>query len=287
MNNETKKPNGNVPQTVEAPETQLSKVPVADQTDIDVQIATAHRYPRSISTFKRMAMEMATADEETAKSCFYALPRAGKNIEGPGVRLAEIVGSAWGNMRYGARIVGERGNFIIAEGVAHDLERNVAMTTQVHRRITDKYSRRYSDDMIAVTANAACSIALRNAIFKVVPKTYVDSIYEKAKEVAVGDTATLASRRHKMLEHFQKMGIQPDRIYRSLDVKGIEDITLEMLEKLIGWSTALRDGVSTLDEIFPPVVPVAEETGSRSRVERVTRRVTQYSEQEPSEMEPA
>lgn len=53
-----------------------------------------------------------------------------------------------------------------AQGVFHDLERNVAITYEVRRRIVDKNGRRYKPDMIGVTANAACSIALRNAILR-------------------------------------------------------------------------------------------------------------------------
>lgn len=48
--------------------------------EIDMQIATAKKYPRSISKFKAKALEMATLDEETAESCFYNLPREGKEI---------------------------------------------------------------------------------------------------------------------------------------------------------------------------------------------------------------
>ena len=115
------------------------------------------------------------------------------------------------NLRYGSRIVGEDDKWVIAQGMAHDLETNVAMTIEVRQRITDKYGKRYLDDMVVVTANTACAIALRNAIFKVVPKTFVDSIYESAKRVAIGDATTLASRRQKALEYFQKMGVSLDR----------------------------------------------------------------------------
>src|SRR5690606_17376874 len=65
------------------------------RAEIDMQIATAKRYPRSLTQFKESAMEMACLDEETAASMFYVLPRDGKKIEGPSVRLAEVVGSAF------------------------------------------------------------------------------------------------------------------------------------------------------------------------------------------------
>ena len=221
--------------------------------EIDIQIATARRYPRAISRFKKLALSMATDDVETAASCFYTLPRKDKSISGPGVRLAEIVGSAWGNMRYGARVVREENGFIIAQGMAHDLETNVAIQIEVRRRITDKYGKRYNDDMIGVTANAACAIALRNAIFKVVPRTYVDSIYQAAKQVAIGDASTLASRRAGAIEFFGKMGVKQEQILGFLGRDAVEDINLQDIEKLLGLKTALKDGDTTIDETFPPV----------------------------------
>ena len=139
-------------------------VSAISRSEIDQQIATARRYPRSIKRFRDEALQMVTLSESVAEQCIYALPRDGKTIEGPSARFAEVVASAWGNCRAGARVINDAGEFVTAQGVFHDLERNVAITYEVQRRITDKHGKRYKADMIGVTANAACSIALRNAI---------------------------------------------------------------------------------------------------------------------------
>jgi hypothetical protein len=265
---------------------EVKNLPTEYSSEIDVQIATAHRYPRSIERFKKMALAIATSDQETAESCFYVLPRGGKSIEGPGVRLAEIIGSSWGNMRYGARIVGEDDKFIIAHGMAHDLERNVAMTIEVRRRITDKYGKKYNDDMISTTANAACSIALRNAIFKVVPKAFIDSIYKAAKKVAVGDTQTLNDRRHKMMDYFGKMGVSKDRVFAAMGINGIEDVNLEILEKLIGLSTAIKDGDINVDAAFP-IISIIKSDATATKTESVAQKIKasaeKLKEREPGE----
>lgn len=218
--------------------------------EIDVQIATARRWPRSIRQFRDTALEAATLDEETAAACFYALPRDGKTVEGPSARLAEIVASAWGHLRIEARGVGEDDRFVTSRGVAWDLQTNVAVGFEVRRRITGKGGKRYSDDMIAVTTNAASSIALRNAVFKVVPSPFWRPIYHACRQVAVGDAKTLADRRHASILAFGKMGITPDRIFGLLGVKGEEDITLDHLATLRGLFTAIKDGETTIDETF-------------------------------------
>lgn len=223
-----------------------------DNQDIDIQISTAHRYPRSLSIFRRDALAMATANEETAASCFYSLPRGGKNIDGPSIRLAEIAASSWGNLRFGSRIIREEDKFIVAQGMAHDLQKNIAITIEVRRRITDSKGRRYNDDMVGIAGMAAQSIALRNAIFKVIPKTYIDQIYLEAKKCAIGDATTLAQRRQKCMDYFMKLGVSQEQVIAMLELKGIEDVGLTELEKLIGISSAIKNGESTIDEIFPP-----------------------------------
>lgn len=231
----------------------------ATRGEIDVQIVTAKRYPRSIRSFKDQAMAMATLDEETAAGCFYSLPRGGKPIEGPSVRLAEIVLSAWGNVRADARVIDAGPKEITAEAMCWDLEKNVAVRVQVRRRITDKRGQRYNDDMIVVTGNAACSIALRNAVFKVIPMAYSKAIYQQARLVAVGDARTLSARRGALIDYFGKMGVRPEQIFAAVGRAGVDDITLDDLATLHGFATAIKEGDSTIEEMFSPksIAPAA------------------------------
>jgi hypothetical protein len=218
--------------------------------EIDIQIATAKRYPRSIATFKKQALEMATLDEETAESMFYALPRGGKTIEGPSVRLAEIVASAWGNLRSGARVTDVGDRHLVSQGTAFDLEKNFAVQMEVRRRITNKSGKRYDDDMIGVTSNAACSIAFRESIFKVVPRAYVRSIYEMAKRVAVGEGQPMGARRERAFEFFKKLGATPEQVLKMLGVSGIDDVNTDHLVILSGLRTAIKDGDTSLEDAF-------------------------------------
>jgi hypothetical protein len=232
-----------------------SMVSLLNKSEIDQQIATAHKFPRNITKFRREALQMVTLNEQVAEQCIYALPRDGKTIEGPSARFAEVVASAWGNCRAGARVVEDRGDFVVAQGVFHDLERNVAITYEVQRRVTDKYGKRYKADMIGVTANAACSIALRNAVLKGVPKAFWDDMYMEARKVVMGDVKTLANRRADAVAAFQKFGISPDQICAKLGVAGVQDIGLEHLVVLRGLLTAIKDGDTTPEDAFGSTAP--------------------------------
>lgn len=231
---------------------QPSALEAMERAQTDVQIATAKRYPRTLSMVKKAMMEFATLDEETAASCFYTLPRQGKNIQGPSARMAEIALSCFQNMRAGSRIIANDGKTITAQGVCHDLQNNVSVSVEVKRRITDKNGKTYSEDMQVVTGNAACSIALRNAAFKVVPAALIKPIYEAAKRVAVGDAKTLSDRRIRCVEAFGKMGVSKEKLLARMEKKSVDDITLDDLEVLIGLHTAIKDGDTSIDEAFNP-----------------------------------
>ncbi|MDE2022032.1 MAG: hypothetical protein KGI71_03975 [Patescibacteria group bacterium] len=218
--------------------------------EIDMQISTAHKYPRSVVQFRNEVLQMVTLNEKVAGECIYALPRDGKTIEGPSARFAEVVASAWGNGRAGARVVSDQGDFVTAQGVFHDLQRNVAITYEVQRRITNKAGKRFGADMIAVTANAACSIALRNAILKGIPKAFWADMYDSARQTAMGDVKTLANRRADALAAFLKYGVSNDQVFAKLGIAGAEDITLEHLLLLRGMLTAIKDGDTTPEQAF-------------------------------------
>jgi len=225
-----------------------------ERASIDCQISTAKKYPRELSVVKAQMLSFATLDVETAAGCFFTLPGRkggdGKPIQGPSIRMAEIAISTYQNLRAGARVIADDGKIITAQGVCHDLQNNVCISVEVKRRVTTKDGRRYSDDMVVMTGNAACSIALRNATFRVVPLALVKPIYEAAKRVAIGDAKTLATRRADALAHFTKMGVVKEKVFAALGIKGVEDIGLEHLEILIGYANAIRDGDTSVDEVL-------------------------------------
>jgi hypothetical protein len=225
------------------------------KAEIDQQISTAKAYPRNVSTFLREIERLATINETVADECIYALPRKedGKNkmIEGPSARFGELVLHAWKNCRAGARVVDEGQEFVTAQGFFHDLEGNVAISREVRRRITTAKGNRYSADMIAVTANAACAIAQRNATFAGIPKALWTAAYERARAIVAGSAETFAKRRASAMDHLGKMGVPPDRIFTRLGIAGLADLTMEHLVTLRGMTAAIRDNEIDVDEAFP------------------------------------
>lgn len=246
--------------TQQAPQImETSVVESLTRGEVDMQVTTAKKYPRSIDAFQKKAMTLAASDRVTAAGCFYVLPRAGTKIEGPGVRLAEIVASSYGNLRCETRVVNVGQKTITAQATAWDMENNVLIRCETSRRITNKEGKRYSDDMIVMTGNAAASIAFRNAIWKVVPFSYVRQIYEKCKLVARGDKVGVDQSKKDWIAYYGKMEISEDQVLELIGRSSLTDVDLEDITTLQGLATALDEGRTTLDEVFG-VKPMKEGT---------------------------
>ncbi|UFX42144.1 hypothetical protein HAP47_0023065 [Bradyrhizobium sp. 41S5] len=249
-----------------------SAMPAMLRAEIDGQIATAKMYPRNVSRAIGNIKSLATLDEETAAESLYALVRKKKQqsragndsadtanaaIEGPSIRLAEIAAQCWGNCRIEAHVVtvNKKDKYVEAVGTFHDLETNMASTATVRRRISTSTGNLFSEDMITVTGNAACSIAKRNAILAGIPRGVYRPAYHAAREVVAGTTATLSQNRDKAIKAFATYGVTPDQIFEALDVNGEADIRLEHIATLRGMFMSIKNGEATVEEMFAKEKP--------------------------------
>ena len=229
--------------------TQLEAV---EKGGLAAEIEAAKRNPRGdLSVIKREMISLATMDTETAAECGYSIPRAGKLIQGPSCRLAEIAAYAWRNCRLGARRTEVADRSITIQAVWQDTERNYHRSVEVTRQIVDGKGRRYTDDMIRVTTSAAMSIGLRDVTFQGIPRAIINDVYRQAMKVAVGDQKTLPDRRDALLGWFAKAGIPAERIIKSLGHARPEDISLDDLETMFGVAQGIKDNQIKVDEAFP------------------------------------
>ena len=240
---------------------QSSMLEALNRSEVDMQISTAKAYPRDIKQVLNKIQTLATMDRETAEDCFYVLRRKAANgsdsvIEGLSVRMAEIIAGSWGNLRVQARIIGNDGRTITAQAVCHDLESNLAVSVEVKRRITNKNGGTFSEDMQVVTGNAACAIAFRNAVLKVVPKAITKTIINNVRSVALGQSIDLETSRQKIIEYFAKLGVTEEQLFDYLGIKALNDIDTEMVFELRATANAIKEGTTTVQETF--VKPMEE-----------------------------
>jgi len=75
--------------------------------EIDMQVATAKRYPRDMSRVMANIFQAGTYSESTTQSLVYSLPQGQGSISGPSVRLAEIIATEYCNLLIQSRIISE------------------------------------------------------------------------------------------------------------------------------------------------------------------------------------
>ncbi len=240
---------------------QADMLQAINRAEIDIQIATAKQYPRDLNATLNKIATYATMDKETAEDCFYVLRRKDKDgndalIEGLSIRMAEIIASAWGNLRIQARIIGNDGRMITAQAICHDLESNVAVCKEVSRSIVTKKGYTFSQDMQIVTGNAASSIAFRNAVLAVIPKAVTKKIINEVKQVALGQAIDVETSRKNCIANFARAGVTEAMICQYLGIKAIAEIDKERLFELRATWNAIKEGTTTVHETF--IAPALE-----------------------------
>ncbi len=243
------------------------------------QVSVAKQYPRNLMRVQDKILEIIAMNKERAASCRYAVPRAGKTIAGPSVHLARIIAQNYQNLRFGSRIVRESEKTVVAQGICFDIENNTLYTCEEERSIIGKNGTRYSQDLIILTGKAAAAIAMRNAIFNVIPTDIRDTAYQKAQEIMLNDLSDdtkLLQGRAKMFKEFEKsFGVTKVEVLKYLNFRTETQIKPEDVMNLRGLFVSLKDGSISIDEIFPknepkeekPLIPMADQIKNTMKVE--------------------
>jgi hypothetical protein len=245
-----------------------------EKASIDVHISTAKRYPRDVKKSTNQAITIATMDQETAQSCGYALPRAGKHITGPSVHLARIVAQCWGNIRIQTQVKHILAKHVVTEAVAWDLENNYAIKAEVRKKIIDRHGKRYNDDMITTTANAASAIAERNAILRVIPQAITQKVYKETRNLITGDISDetkLIKRRKEALDYFKEQyGVTENQILKTLGLGSTNAIKQDQIVRLLELDQSIKDGDAKLETIFEPEYSTSKEKTKQSKNQKIS-----------------
>jgi hypothetical protein len=230
-----------------------------EKAAIDIQVSTAKAYPRDMERALKNSIFTVTMDVETASTCTYSVPRGGKAITGPSVHLAKVLMQNWGNIRGETKVIEIGQRDITSQSVIWDLENNAALKVEVKRSIMTK-SGRMSDDMITVTGNAANSIALRNAIFGIIPRAIVDKVYAASQQKIIGDADSFGKRLKAVLAGYKKTyGKEEADVLGIVGKTNVSQITPDDLVVLIGTAQSLKDGDTTIEIVFKPAVKTGDE----------------------------
>lgn len=273
----------------EAPEI-MTETPTALESvtrgEVDMQVSTAKKYPRDMRRFLQGVENAVTKNPDVAATMFYVLPSRGqdnKPIEGPSARFAEVVASAWGNMRVEAMPLSDDGRTVTAVATAWDMESNVLVRMATQKSVwSTKKDKRFPEFVVVSNTNAAASVAFRNAVLKVVPRAMWWPLYEKARRAAVGDMNKLAETAERWLAVFEKGSVSRKRVFAFLGKESVKDIGAGDINRLQGIYTSLTEGNAKPDDIFPPEELPEGNTDAGSRKTKGKAKAKPAAEPEPN-----
>lgn len=217
------------------------------------QLILAKRFPRDLNAAYAELME-ACKMPAMANVAFYALPRGGKTISGPSVRLAEEIARVYGNFEYGHRELSRTAGKSEVEVYAWDKQtnnRSIRQITVMHTLDTKDGPRPLRDqkDVDDKIANVA-SKQVRGRILAMMPKWMVEAAMEECRKTLAGtNDEPISVRVRKMTQAFAKFGVNVDHIERKVGHK-LDDITADELVDLLAVYNSIKEGEKA-SEFFP------------------------------------
>jgi len=230
---------------------------IAQKAQLEVLLDYAQKKKRNIINFMEEAKNIIGYSEDIAASCIFALPRKFKNektqqweqgyIKGKSVRLAEIIYSVYENIKVDVWYGQVNAKTATAFASVIDLQSLTFFTEEGMAQIQGTHG-----DAAKLAQNAAKSIAIRNAIFRIVPGAFSAELYKFAVEFSIGDQELFPVKRKKTLEYIAKRGIPLDRILSFYNKKTIEELDEDLMEEIVGVISAIKEKLIKIDDAFIP-----------------------------------
>lgn len=227
-----------------------------EASEIQAMVFMAKQFPRNQIQAADRILNACTR-QTLADSAVYSYPRGGQNVEGPSIRLAEVLAQNWGNLDFGIRELSQENGVSTVEAYAWDLETNVrqAKVFQVaHKRMAKGGAKTLTDprDIYEMVANQG-SRRLRACILSIIPGDIVEMAVKQCsvtQATSVGATPEeIKETIRKLTATMEKFGITAENIQDRYQCR-LEAIRPAQIVELRKIYTSLKDGMSKPSDWF-------------------------------------
>ena len=220
--------------------------------EVQAMVIMAKQFPRNqIQAVDRILN--ACTRPSLAEGAVYSYPRGGNNVEGPSIRLAEVIAQNWGNIDFGIRELSQTKSDSIVEAYAWDLETNtrqVKVFQVPHKRFTKQGVKILSDsrDIYELVANIGAR-RLRACILGIIPGDVIEQAVKQCS-ITLASTVDVTDAGIKaMVQAFESFGITKEMIEMRCQCR-IEAIRPAQYIKLRKIYASLQDGMSKPHDWF-------------------------------------
>lgn len=230
-----------------------------EMEEVKAQIFMARQFPRNIFQAEQRILD-ACKRKSLAETAIYSYPRGGQRVEGPSIRLAEVIAQNWGNIAFGIKELEQREGESVAMAYAWDLETNVRQEkvfTVKHIRKAKGQLKKLDDprDIYELVANNG-SRRLRACILGVIPGDIIEAaVQECNRTLANQSKGPLKDRIANALKAFKEQFRVTQEMIEARFGYNAEAFTEYDLVELIKIFNSLKDGMSKVDDWFDKEVP--------------------------------
>jgi len=231
-----------------------------EDTEYKSAVVVAKRFPRDEAA-AYTAIIKACKRPGMAEKARYAFPRGNKTVTGPSVALAREMARAWGNVRYGLRVVSLDDEQVHIRGYAVDLETNTYV--EFEDRFARLVQRKDGNRTIWVSpderdlrelVNRRGAICVRNALLQVLPSDVTEDAEREAAETvrkaAQGELKQdRAAAIRRLALAFDAIGVNTAMLERRL-AHGLDLVTVEETTELRAILTSITEGNSRRQDHF-------------------------------------
>lgn len=222
--------------------------------EVQMAIFLAKQFPRNVIEAEHRIKESCKR-LSLAQSAVYSYKRGSTKVEGPSIRLAEVLAQNWGNLHYGIKELENKNGESTMMAYCWDMETNVRQekiftVKHVRDSARGKTDLTQERDIYEAVASSG-SRRLRACILGVIPGDVVEMAVEQCNKTMTGQSdVPLKDRIKGAVEYFgNQYGVTQEMIENRFgyNAEAFTEYTLAELTKI---NTSLKDGMSGVDDWF-------------------------------------
>lgn len=225
-----------------------------EMEEVKGQIFMAKQFPRNVFDAEQRILDNCKRPA-LAEQAVYSYPRGGSKVEGPSIRLAEVLAQNWGNLSFGVKELEQRAGESVAMAYAWDLETNVRQEkifTVPHSRKVGKTIKKLDDprDIYEMVANQGAR-RVRACVLSIIPGDIVDKAVEECNRTLTGQNRSpLKDRIGNALKAFKDNHRVTQQMIEARFGYNVDSFSERDYLDLIKIFNSLKDGMSKAEDWF-------------------------------------
>jgi hypothetical protein len=254
---------------------------------VQAAVLIAQQRPRDVP--EAMAeMRESCKQRRLAEKAFWRFPRGGKQVSGESIHLARELARCWGHIDYGIAELRRDDTYMQSEMIAFawDMQRNTRNSSAFivpHTRGNRDQPLVDTRDIYENNANNGAR-RVREAIFAVLPRWFIDEAVELCTKTLEGDSAIpLATRIANAVEKFSDRSVSLDQLEAKVGLPRGRWTAVDLAQLTVIYGSLTRGEVQAEDEFPPRRVTGDEITASVPAVKQQPQKVSTPPRQQPTE----